>query len=288
MKLTERFFATGKVNLNVAEGPQYGPTLVLLHGGSGRWQYAFDSIIPDLIDRWHILAVDLRGHGKSGHVPGCYRLQDYTQDIVAFLRSLPEPVIVLGHSLGAQIALLAAAECPMQALILGDTPFTIETLRSAIKLPANRASLMQWHKLSGCRVEEIIPALEGTQILWKDGLPHPSIEVFGKGNPWFTAMALNLAQLDPDMMAAVLEFEAMHAEFHPYAIFPQIACPVLILQCDPSCGGLLPDHEVTQALSLIPQATHVKFAGIGHALHNEQKEPVLKALLEFLQSKNLG
>src|SRR5258705_2115368 len=106
--LTERRFSTDEVDLNVAEGPRSGPTLVLLHGGSGRWQYAFGSIIPYFTQHWHVLALDLRGHGKSGRVSGRYRLQDYTRDIVAFLRSLPEPAIAVRHSIRAQVALLAA------------------------------------------------------------------------------------------------------------------------------------------------------------------------------------
>jgi pimeloyl-ACP methyl ester carboxylesterase len=280
--LTERFISTGEVRLNVAEGPRTGPTLVLLHGGSGRWRYSFGSIIPDLVERWHVLAVDLRGHGKSGHVAGCYRLQDYARDIVALLRSLPEPVIVFGHSLGAQIALLVSVEQPMRALILGDIPFTNDTLRSA--LVANRPNLMEWHRLSGRTQAEIIPALEQLPIVRKQLTPRPAVEAFGKGHPWFAEMALNLALLDPDMLAAVLEFEQMHALLQPYEIFPQLTCPVLILQGDPSFGGMLPDHEVEHALALLRNAKHVKFEGIGHPLHNEQKEPVLSALLEFLDS----
>lgn len=280
--LSERFFSASEVRLNLAEGPPSGPPLVLLHGGSGRWQYSFGSIIPALTERWHVLAVDLRGHGKSGHTPGHYCLQDYSRDIVELLGSLGEPAIVFGHSLGAQVALLAAVEQPMRALILGDIPFSNDTLRSALQ--ANRPNLMEWHRLSGRPVGEIIPALEQTLIHGKDSSQRPAVEVFGKGHPWFEAMALNLHLLDPDMLAAVLDFEAMHAALQPYTILRRLACPVLILQADPACGGLLPDHEVDQALSLLPEAQHVKFEGIGHALHNEEKEPVLNAVLRFIES----
>jgi len=280
--LSERLFSVREVDLNLAEGPQSGPTLVLLHGGSGRWQYAFDSIIPDLIKYWHVLAPDFRGHGKSGRVPGRYRLQDYAQDTIELLRSLPEPAIVFGHSMGAQVALLAAAEHPMRALVLGDTPFTIETLRTAVHNPIHRANLMEWRRLSGSPQHEILPVLEQAPIIGQNFTSRPAIEVFGKDSPWFAAMALNLAQLDPGTLDAVLEFEAMHSLFQPYQNFPQITCPVLILQGDPVFGGMLPDVEVAAALSRLPHALHFKFKGIGHALHNAQKDPVLKALLGFL------
>lgn len=110
--INEQAFHTGVVTINYAEGPPSGPPLVLLHGGSARWQ-SFDTIIPDLAVRWHLYAPDLRGHGKSGRVQGHYRLQDYAEDIIAFLQQcLSEPVYLIGHSLGGMVALLVAAQCP--------------------------------------------------------------------------------------------------------------------------------------------------------------------------------
>ena len=63
--LTERTFDAGDVSLNYAEGPPAGPPLVLLHGSSLRWQH-FLPVIPLLGWRWHLYALDLRGHGRSG------------------------------------------------------------------------------------------------------------------------------------------------------------------------------------------------------------------------------
>ena len=84
-EVLERSFDTGVVKINYAEGPPSGPPFVLLHGGSGRWQL-FEDILPDLIARFHLYLPDLRGHGKSGRVSGQYRLQDFADDVVAFLR----------------------------------------------------------------------------------------------------------------------------------------------------------------------------------------------------------
>src|SRR6266700_2199342 len=107
--LTEHCFNTGIVTLNYAEGASSGPPLVLLHGGSARWQSVLP-LLPELSQHWHIYAPDLRGHGKSGSVPGGYRLLDYTADIEAFLKQVvKEPAVLFGHSLGGHIALLARA-----------------------------------------------------------------------------------------------------------------------------------------------------------------------------------
>jgi pimeloyl-ACP methyl ester carboxylesterase len=84
-KIQEHAFDTGTVTINYAKGPPSGPPLVLLHGGSGRWQN-YEGIIPDLAARFHLYAPDFRGHGKSGRVPGRYQLEDYANDTIAFLR----------------------------------------------------------------------------------------------------------------------------------------------------------------------------------------------------------
>ena len=107
--LTEQAFDTGVVTINFAQGPPSGPPLVLLHGGGDRWQH-FLPIMPSLVMRWHVFALDLRGHGKSGRVPGQYRPEHYAADVMSFLeRQFAERVILFGHSLGGWIALLVAA-----------------------------------------------------------------------------------------------------------------------------------------------------------------------------------
>lgn len=66
----EKQFSASAVNLNYVEhGPTSAPPLVMLHGVAWRWQ-EYLSLIPSLGRRWHTYAVDLRGNGRSGWVPG--------------------------------------------------------------------------------------------------------------------------------------------------------------------------------------------------------------------------
>ncbi|MGB3712855.1 MAG: alpha/beta hydrolase [Candidatus Promineifilaceae bacterium] len=126
--LNERFIQLGEVALNVVDGPPSGTPLLLIHGGGNRWQ-EFLPIIPGLAMRWHIYALDLRGHGKSGWVAGQYRPEHYAADVLALIEALAlDRVILFGHSLGGWIALEAAARLgkKVHALILGDPPLNIE------------------------------------------------------------------------------------------------------------------------------------------------------------------
>lgn len=105
-------------------GAPGAPTLLLVHGlteSAAAW--------PDAVarwgSRWHLLLPDLRGHGMSPRfvLDDLHRTPDvWLADLVGVLRSLPEPPIVVGHSLGGLLALRAATqgEGLVRALVLED------------------------------------------------------------------------------------------------------------------------------------------------------------------------
>src|SRR5437588_8273057 len=110
--LVERQFHTGTMTVNYAEGPASGLPFLVLHGGTGRWQYG-SAFAHALSTEWHVYALDLRGHGKSGHARGHYRIREFADDIGAFLREVVrEPAVIYGHSIGARVALMTAARSP--------------------------------------------------------------------------------------------------------------------------------------------------------------------------------
>lgn len=89
-----------------------GPTLLLLHA-TGFHARCWDGVVAALPPGLHIVAPDLRGHGRS------YRpatLEDWgatAADIVALVDSLPvNPLFAIGHSMGAAVATQLAALRP--------------------------------------------------------------------------------------------------------------------------------------------------------------------------------
>ena len=68
------------------------------------------------------------------------------------------------------------------------------------------------------------------------------------------------------------------------SVFPVIRCPVLLLQADPRSGGMMTDDEVTQALPLLAEPSHVRLEGVSHALHHIHPDLVLAALTDFFGS----
>ncbi len=284
--LTEYSYDTGTVTLNYAQGAPVGPPLLLLHGGSSRWQH-FETIIPDLTAAWQVIAPDLRGHGKSGWNAGHYRLQDYADDMIALLEDrITTPAHLFGHSLGGMIALLIAAQRPdlARSVIVGDAPLSSTTWRAILN--TDRDSLLAWRDLAGGAYahSQIIEVLKNTLIdIPGHTTPIPMREALGEDSPYFPWMATNLYQHDPSMLTALLEdFESVAAGYEMESLLPQIHCPVLLLQADPVCGGLLSDDEVQSALGLLAHPRQVCLTGLSHVLHNEQAAPVLAALTAFL------
>lgn len=265
MPIQERSFETGTGSLNYAEAGA-GASVVLLHGGSARWQQ-LEKLVRTLADRWHAYAPDLRGHGLSGHVPGHYRLTDYADDIVAFLERGTGPARVFGHSLGAQVAIVAAARRPdlFRALAIGDTPLSRSTLRPG--LLANRPMLSLWRDLAGSDRDRdgIADALRDMWVPEFEGRSGRAEDLMPKDSPWFDFMAGCLRDLDPTMLDAVMEFDEMHAGYEADRVLPAITCPVLLVQADPAHGGALSDKDVTLARSLLRDARVARVTGAGHA-----------------------
>lgn len=284
--LRERRFRAGAVEINYAEGPENGPPFVHLHGGAGRWQGG-EALLNLLASSWHVYAPDLRGHGRSGRVAGRYALTDFVLDTVTFLREVVrDPSVLYGHSLGGEVAVMAAASDPrlVRALIVGDAPLSIED--HPTEVPAHREQNALWHQLAGRPTDEILAALKEMPVIVRgQPEPVPARIAFGERSSWFEYQATSLHLLDPDVLAAVLAGPAvMLAGYEPELLLPANTCPTLLLQADPAGGGVLRDDDVALGLRLLSRGHHVRLTGVGHELHGpaQQARLVHNAIAPFL------
>ncbi len=90
-----------------------GPVLVLLHTIRTQLEY-FRDLAPILAQKYTVYAVDLPGHGHSPIDPAAPFDEPYLRDaVVGFLKALDlRGVTLVGESIGAVLALTAAAEVP--------------------------------------------------------------------------------------------------------------------------------------------------------------------------------
>ena len=218
----EKTFEGSAVRLNYLDyGSPSGGPLMMLHGGAWRWQ-EYLSLIPSLGQRWHVHALDLRGHGRSGWVPDPYRLQDFTNDNAEFLDQLNAPAVLVGHSVGGAIALMVAAQRPdkVRALIIEDAPFTLECYRREVE--SGRERFGRWLHLKRSAQSEADLALK----LAEEYRSYP-----GLTSMWHLFFAGCLWQLDPTFFGALLnDFEAFIEGYDYKVMLPRINCPMLFLR----------------------------------------------------------
>ena len=290
--LIERSFNTGSVTINYAEGPDSGPPLVLLHGLPGRWQ-EFTPVLPALILQWHMYALDYRGQGKSGRSPGRYASRYYIEDIEAFLQQLGEPAILFGVSAGGMVALGVAARNPemVRGIILGDSPIDMDVLLAWMSSEGFQDYFSTLRQKAG--MKESFSGLKKAlgemliQVAGKDELVRyedsPGVDPVD-----IQQLAMTLYQMDP----SVLDY---HAAGHPKEflagfvfeeILEKIECPLLLLQANPSLGGMLTDSAVQQVQSILPDVTHVMLETVGHdlGLDSWNTSPLLRAVMIFLET----
>ncbi len=128
--MIERYPHHGKVRVRglrhhyLEWGDPRGGTLLLLHGFASSTWTSWRDLAPRLSDRFHVLGIDLRGHGDSDWDPATnYTLQAYSDDVEAALAALDRrPQAIIGHSMGGRLALLYAARHPdsLRRLVLVD------------------------------------------------------------------------------------------------------------------------------------------------------------------------
>ncbi|SDD73819.1 SDR family oxidoreductase [Streptomyces prasinopilosus] len=102
----ERRVRTGGVELCVAElGDPGRPTVVLVHGYPDSKE-VWSEVAPRLAERFHVVAYDVRGHGRSTAphpLRGGFTLEKLTDDFLAVADAVSpdEPVHLVGHDWGS-------------------------------------------------------------------------------------------------------------------------------------------------------------------------------------------
>jgi pimeloyl-ACP methyl ester carboxylesterase len=102
-----------------------GPLVVLAHGmGDSRQAYRF--LAPALVQAgYRVAAMDLRGHGESSTGWASYTRTALAGDLIALVKHLGGPAVLVGHSIAGGAATIAAAGAPELVTALVElAPFT--------------------------------------------------------------------------------------------------------------------------------------------------------------------
>jgi pimeloyl-ACP methyl ester carboxylesterase len=280
VKIREQCFTVGEVTMNAALTSGHGPPVVMLHGVSRCWQ-DFLPVIPALAELGHVIALDHRGHGGSSKGLPSYKVCDYVGDAVAFIQAhVTEPMVLIGHSLGAMTAAGVAARLPqmVKALVLEEPPGTL--LTSGLK--ASR----YWLQFTGIqrlmqegRCNEhtlaMLPVqhpLDGRTVLLKDLRDEAALK--------FSAECL--AKLDLHVFDDLLESRWLDGTDW-FSELAEIRCPTLLMRADVSCGGMLSEQDALRIESSIQQCERIDLPEQGHNIHGTAPARYLDLVTRFLQ-----
>src|SRR5499427_4992324 len=111
---TDRFVTVDGLRIHYLDwGAPDKPPLIMLHG-IGRVAHTFDHIAPHFASKYHVMAVDMRGHGDSGWDPnGAYLVEDYVKDIEGLAVQLQlRNIVIWGNSTGGRVAQVFAGMHP--------------------------------------------------------------------------------------------------------------------------------------------------------------------------------
>ena len=268
-------------------GDKDAPKLLMLHGFpeySGAWA----DLAPLLATRFHCIAPDQRGYGKSWRPTEVehYKTALLVSDMVALIGE--EPLVVLGHDWGASVAYALAISRPdlVRTLVIMNgvhpAPFQRELAKGGPQTDASQYI----HFLRREGSEDILAAddfaklmglfsahmgmewlsgdtLAGYKAAWRD-----AAGLRGMIN-WYRASPLRLGRAG----------EAIEGlTFDPAKL--QVRCPHLLVWGTDDTA-LLP--AATQGLEdYAPDLTRVEIAGADHWLHHQKPEAVAQAVLAYL------
>jgi len=233
--------------------------LLLVHG-SGAHSAWWHAVVPLLDPSWRVIAVDLSGHGDSGHRPH-YDGWTWAAELLAVLddAQAPRPVVA-AHSLGGRVALLASRLQPerVAGLVLLDVGiWAPEGLRD--RLAARTRDHV--HRISASAEEAV------ARFRVNPPQPQPPRSV-----------------LDPVARYGLRRVESGWTWKHDPAGFPPLyeddVASALATALEPlvyvsgSASSVVTDDAARRAAALVPHASLHRLAGTHHHLPLERPREI--------------
>jgi 3-oxoadipate enol-lactonase len=234
------------------------PAIVFVHG----WQAdhgVWDGVIDALGPKTHTVAVDLRGSAESGGAAGPYRLERFAADLQEMVERLDlGRAVVVGHSMGATVALRFAV----------DAPHLAAGLVLIAPVPASGGGY-------SAKGEAFLRSTAGNPTAARNWLARTFA-----GEPDETKLERLCAAAARTQRDVALEsFESWaHADFADQT--RQITTPALVIA---------PQHDVPDTVegkvaALLPNANYVVLRGCAHYAIVEKPQEIAEMMRRFVSS----
>ncbi|MFF4314789.1 alpha/beta fold hydrolase [Streptomyces sp. NPDC001507] len=254
-----------------------GPLVVLAHG-MGDSSAAYRAVVPRLVTAgYRVAAVDLRGCGESSADWPAWSRTAIAGDLLAVIRHLGGPAVLVGHSISGGAATVATAlEPSLVTAVVELAPFTRkQSLRLGdLRVGRFRRGML---RLLGAGVFGSVP-------LWRSYLDvaYPGV----KPADWAERLGRIDAMLrEPGRMKA-LQGMGRTTPADAGAQLGNVRCPVLVVMgtLDPDWAD--PHAEGAAIVDALPAGlgSLEMIEGAGHYPHDQFPDQVVSRMLPFLHS----
>jgi pimeloyl-ACP methyl ester carboxylesterase len=235
-------------------------------------------VIPPLVAAgYRVAAVDLRGCGESSVDWPAWRRTDIAGDLLAVIRRLGGPAVLVGHSISGGAATIAAAQEP--SLITSVVELAPFTRKQSIRLGDLRVKRFRQGmlRLLGAGAFGSVP-------LWRSYLDvaYPGV----KPADWAERLGrIDSLLREPGRMKA-MQGMGRQAPTDAGAQLGNVRCPVLVVMgtLDPDWAD--PHAEGSAIVDALPSGLGrlEMIEGAGHYPHDQLPDQVVSLMLAFLRS----
>jgi esterase len=266
-----RTLRVNDLDLHYLEWGAADAPIVCVHGYTGSAD-AFNALARHLQDRFHIFALDVRGHGESAWSPsGAYRYEDQASDLAGFVGGLGlDKFVLIGTSMGGIIAMAYAAKYAerLSGLVINDIG------------PEAEAGTQRITQMVGSRPDEFA-TLEEAMAYRRSASPILAARNAEDQHELALGVLRQRAdgkwrwKMDPAYIRQRVE---RGAPVRPplWPALQALSCPTLVVWGTES--DVLSEAQVLRMVDVLPRGELVRVPGIGHA--PTLIEPVVLAALD--------
>jgi pimeloyl-ACP methyl ester carboxylesterase len=262
--VSDEFIIAGDITLHYVQWGEQGPPIVCVHGLTAN-AFCFQSYADALASDYRVIAYDLRGRGDSDKLEDGYSIPIHTDDLSELIDELNlERPIIIGHSLGALIALNFAAQYPdkLSKLVLIDAGAPLPWKTSAEQPLWLTASISRLG-VPIASYKEYIARLQAVPFLgpyWNEYVDlYFKHDVYPNSDGTVTSKTYR---------EAIIEEGEHFNDINPAALWDRVQVPTLLLRAGQGLftddDQLLPERAAAQMQQAIPDCHFVNFPTLNH------------------------
>jgi pimeloyl-ACP methyl ester carboxylesterase len=243
--------------------------LILIHG-LDRVSRTFDHLAPHFTSRYHVIAMDMRGHGDSGWDPeGRYLVEDHVGDVEGLVQQLGlKNITIWGNSTGGRVAQVFAGKHPdlVSAVISEDVG--PERPR---QIADNYSRRVAQEEAGWATEEELLAQLRKSNAGVSDAVLVPYVRYGTKRR----ADGRLVWKRDPQLVKGFVATDL-------WRYVREIKAPILYV-----IGGrstIVPLETQDELKKTLPKVRIVTMPGLGHYPSDEKPQEFLAIVDEFLKT----